>query len=248
MRRSALAGRRGKTLIWLLVGLLIGGAAGAGAVYVLKRGKAGIPGGPRLGAAEEVAMIPADSIAFVHLRARDLWKSEEMADLRKVLDKAGPEALKMLDEGFVPAPSTLERATLVVLAGPSQKVNRPGGPPPGSRIAASRRPRTPSLSASSVSLSPSTVDAGQDRVLPEAAGKNEKGKEYFVDEQKGLGIYFPNDKVMVVGMAAGMEEFVKKQTPEGKTGPLNARSRWPPRAAGTSSARSTSTSTSTPSC
>jgi hypothetical protein len=116
-------------LIWLLVGLLIGGAAGAGTVYVLKRGKAGIPGGPRLGAAEEVAMIPADSIAFVHFRARDLWKSEELTDLRKVLDKAGPDALRMLDEGFVPAPSTLERATLVVLAGPSQKGNRPGGPP-----------------------------------------------------------------------------------------------------------------------
>ena len=91
MQHSAHTHRCGKTLLWLLVGLLIGGAAGAAAVYVLKKGKAGIPGGPRLGNAEEVSMIPADSLGFVHIRARDLWKTEELADFRKVLD-GRPEA------------------------------------------------------------------------------------------------------------------------------------------------------------
>jgi len=208
-------------LLWLLVGLLLGGAAGAGAVYVLKRGKNGIPGGPRLGAAEEVSMIPADSIAFVHIRARDIWKSEELADFRKVLDRAGPDALNILDEGFVPKPSTMDRATLVVLAGPP-KGNRPGAP--GLGAPDHGPPITPPENPLVIGILSFTAEFDANQVkaayFPDADGKKENGKEFYIDEKKGLGIHFPSNKVMVVGMAAGVEEFVKKQTPDAKNGPL----------------------------
>jgi uncharacterized protein DUF1559 len=222
MQHGAQRGRCGKTLLWLLVGLLIGGAAGAGAVYVLKKGKTGIPGGPRLGAAEEVSMIPADSIAFVHIRARDIWKSEELADFRKVLDRAGPDALKMLDEGFVPAPSTMDRATLVVLAGPPPKGNRPGAlgqpaPDHGSPIVPPENPLVVGILSFTAEFDANQVRAAY---FPDADAKKENGKEFYVDEKKGLGIHFPNNKVMVVGMAAGVEQFVKKQTPDARSGPL----------------------------
>src|SRR5262245_16554515 len=109
--------RRGRAAILLLIGLLVGGAAGAGAVYLLKRGKAGIPGGPRLGPAEELNMVPASAGGFVHIRLRDLWHTEGFAEFRKIVERAGPDALKALDEGFVPAPSTIDCMTLVFMRG-----------------------------------------------------------------------------------------------------------------------------------
>jgi len=214
--------------LWLLVGLLIGGAVGAGAVYTLKRGKAGIPGGPRLGAAEELAMVPADSIAFIHFRARDVWKSEDLADLRKVIDKAGPDALKLLDEGFLPPPSTLDRATLMLLANPeapkrgiqpAPQVNfgQPGASQPSAPpIAFPEQPLVVGMISFTEKFEPVQVKSAY---LPAAMAKNVNGKEYFVDEQKQIGLYFPNDRVIVVGMAAGVAEFVKKQTADGKSAP-----------------------------
>ena len=52
--------------------------------------------------------------------------------------------------------------------------------------------------------------------------KAANGKEYWVEESKKIGAYFPNDKVMVIGMADGVAEFVRKQTADGKptAGPL----------------------------
>ncbi len=91
----------------------------------------------------------------------------------------------------------------------------------GSRLQSDHAAREPPRSsASSASPRRSTATQVKTAYFPEATGKNENGKEYFVDEGKGLGVYFPNDKVMVVGMAAGVEEFVKKQTPDSKNGPL----------------------------
>ena len=214
MQNPAHSHRCGKTVMWLLAGVLIGGAAGAGAVYVMKQGKAGVPGGPRLGNAEEVDLIPADSLGFVHVRARDLWKTHELADVRKVLDRAGDDALKILDEGFVPSPSTLDRATLVILAGKTDdKKNAPPIPNPDFPITPPDNPQVVGILSFT---EPFDVNQVKSAYFPNAAAKNEKDKEYFVDEQKGLGVYFPNNRVMVVGMAAGIELFIKKQLPEGK--------------------------------
>ena len=223
MRHSALDRRWGKTLLWLLVGLLIGGAAGAGAVYALKRGKNGIPGGPRLGKADELAMVPGDSIAFVHVRARDLWKAEDLADLRKVIEKAGPEALKVLDDGFVPAPSTLDRATVIFLPRPGA-AKAPGAPavgganqrfgPPPSPVPGPDNPLIVGMLAFTEKFDASQV---KEAYLKNAKAKNEGGKEYFVDEVKDIGVHFPNDKVIVVGMAQGVAEFLKRQKGDGKS-------------------------------
>jgi uncharacterized protein DUF1559 len=225
MMRLAIHNRRwGRTWMWLLVGLLIGGAAGAGTVYVLKRGKAGIPGGPRLGNAEELAMVPADAVGFVHIRARDIWKAEEMADFRKVIERAGPEALKLIDDNFVPKPSSLDRATLVIFNNPA----RHAPPPPPAKAAKGKAPLPPPSQPTgsaeailAVGLLSFNEDYDAEQVkaayLPNAVSKQgAHSKEYWVDETKGFGFYFPNKRVMVLGMAAGVAEFVKKQTADGK--------------------------------
>ena len=125
MLLGALKRRGGRAALCLVVGLLVGGAAGAAAVYLVKRGKAGIEGGPRLGEAAEMAHVPADAAGFVHIRLRDVWHTEGFAELRKIVEKAGPQAKATLDESFVPAPSSIDRMTLVFF-----KVPKATEPPP----------------------------------------------------------------------------------------------------------------------
>ena len=45
-----------------------------------------------------------------------MWKSEFLTEFRKIVEKAGPENLALLDEGFVPKPSTLDSVTLAMMA------------------------------------------------------------------------------------------------------------------------------------
>ena len=65
----------------------------------------------------DLAAIPGDALGFVHVRVADVWKTDAMADIRKVFQKAGDKALAELDAQFVPAPSTIERVTMVLLPG-----------------------------------------------------------------------------------------------------------------------------------
>ncbi len=59
----------------------------------------------------DLALVPADAIGFIHVRAADLWKNDAFADIRKTFEKAGPKALAALDSQFVPKISTFDRAT-----------------------------------------------------------------------------------------------------------------------------------------
>jgi hypothetical protein len=205
--------RRGVLL--LLIGLLLGGAAGAGTMYWIKRDKKGGPN-PKLGVANEIAMIPADSIGFVHLRARDVWKSEQFAEVRKIIEKAGPDVLAALDENFVPAPSSLDHLTLVLMKNPD------ADPVPSSRKQLIQMPE--GIEPVGVLSFTEKYDAAKVRasVIPDARMIRIGGKEYWQDQRRDLAAYFPSDTVLVIGTAVGVSEFVKKQRDDGKPseGPL----------------------------
>src|SRR3954469_2731905 len=62
----------------------------------------------------DLAAVPGSALGFAHVRIAEIWKGEALKEIRGVLAKAGPEYLKMLDERFVPAPSTIERVTIIV--------------------------------------------------------------------------------------------------------------------------------------
>src|SRR5947209_6510766 len=66
-------------------------------------------------AAPELALVPADAAGFVHVRLADIWKNDMFLQMRKTWERAGPKALAALDMQFVPAPSTLSRATAFML-------------------------------------------------------------------------------------------------------------------------------------
>src|SRR5690242_2661982 len=63
----------------------------------------------------DLALVPADAAGFVHVRLADVWKHDAMKEYRKIVEKAGPQALAALDEQFVPPPSTIDRVTAVAL-------------------------------------------------------------------------------------------------------------------------------------
>ncbi len=106
--------RGGKVVAGLLVGLLVGGAGVGG--YALYKGRdANRPGADAaLEPADELAMVPADALGFVHVRAADLLKTDALAEIRRMIEAAGPDALKNLDDAFIPAPSAVRRLTVVV--------------------------------------------------------------------------------------------------------------------------------------
>lgn len=244
MMRGTPRRRGGRAWVWLVAGLLAGGAIGAGTMYILNRGKSGIPGGPRLGEAKELAMVPADATGFIHVRARDIWKSEYLTEFRKAVDKAGPDSLKILDEGFVPAPSTLDRMTVVFLRG-GDAVTPKGLPPKGFPKGAPPVPMPkggPPMLPGGLDLpfdAPSSTDFANSVVIlafnepfdsakvrntymPQGTSRTIDGKEVWQDKAADLGLYFSGETIMVIGPAGGVEQFVAKQKDTQPAGPLSA--------------------------
>jgi hypothetical protein len=58
-------------------------------------------------------LVPADAAGFVHVRVADLWRSEALSELRQILAKAGPGALQLLEQKYVPAPADVESVTVI---------------------------------------------------------------------------------------------------------------------------------------
>jgi len=65
----------------------------------------------------DLALVPADALGFVHVRAAELWKRDVFAPFRQTFEKAGPKVLAALDEQFVPKVSTFDRVTGVLMVG-----------------------------------------------------------------------------------------------------------------------------------
>ncbi|QJW93581.1 DUF1559 family PulG-like putative transporter [Frigoriglobus tundricola] len=232
---SGTVGRRGgRAALWLVVGLLVGGTVGAGAAYLIKRGKDGVSGGPRLGKAEEMDFVPADAAGFIHVRVRGLWHTEAFADFRKLVEKAGPQAKAVIDDSFVPAPSTLDRVTLVFIKTAPQML--PLGQPPKGKgplpkgkgafpPAAPQPPGVPfgndflpvpvavdDIKAAVVIAFSAPFDAGSVRstYLKAATQVKHGDREYWDDPGASIAAYFPSDTVMVLSNGDGMKAYLAK--------------------------------------
>ena len=188
--------RSGRAALALLVGLLVGGWVGGGLVWVLNRHKYQNPSvvpDVALAKAEEVELVPADAAGFAHIRVTDVWHTEAMSEFRKVLEKAGPDAAKALDDGFVPAPSTLERATVFVLPHPQ---NDPGPLP------------VIGILAFSMAFDSAKV---REANMPAAEEKTAGSKKFWVDRERGLAVSFPSDRVILLGVDAAMGRYLAKE-------------------------------------
>src|SRR5262245_822885 len=73
----------------------------------------------------DLAAVPPGALGFLHVRAADLWKLDALKELRDMIKKAGPNALKAFDDRFVPAPSTIDRITVFALMPGEQLPHEP---------------------------------------------------------------------------------------------------------------------------
>ena len=128
----------------------------------------------------ELAVVPPDAIAFVHVRLADLWKSEAFKDFRDLIQKAGPKAIQAFDKRFVPHPSTLDRLTFFVL-------------PPGGAL------RDPQPIVVLTTSAPINKEQFLQSAVPGAVEKKAKAGSYYDDAKTRTGISFLGDRAFLFG-------------------------------------------------
>ena len=147
----------------------------------------------------DLAMVPADAIGFVHVRLADLWKNDVFREVRKTWLAAGDEALKALDEQFVPAPSSLDRVTVFAL------------PDPGGKL-----PRLFGVIAFSA---PFDRDKLVKAYFPDAKTRQVSGKTVYTPRGSAeVAVTFPDDRHVLIGANEGIDGYLSK--PPAKDGPL----------------------------
>ncbi|HEY8503525.1 MAG TPA: DUF1559 domain-containing protein, partial [Gemmataceae bacterium] len=150
--------------------------------------------------APELKLVPGDALAFAHVRLAEIWSGPAMKEVREIIRKAGPEAIRAFDERFVPHPSTLERLTLIVLH-PAGK--GPGGGEP-----------VPLLVLSTTG--PIEREAFL-RSLGEPAREVRAG-DATVYAVRDTALHFADDRTLLFGPREGVEPFLQK--PRSSEGPL----------------------------
>lgn len=146
----------------------------------------------------DLALVPADAVGFVHVRAGDIWKNEMFAGFRQTFEKSGPKALAALDAQFVPKISTFDRATGFLLLDERQH------PIPFIVLRF-----TAPFNATDV------VKA----YMPDAEKTNHGGKTIYHGERLDLDLYFPDDRHIMVAPAGVMTTYLRHESPQ--TGPMS---------------------------
>ncbi len=140
----------------------------------------------------DLAMVPGDAAGFVHIRLADIWKHDMMKGMRDTVQSAGIKALTAFEKQVYPSPSTIERATVVVLA-----------PKEGAR-------GEPII----VGIVRFTEAFDSDKIVklyvPNAVTAKANGKTLYGDKESGLGIHFPDDKHLIIGPAEAVEAFISR--------------------------------------
>jgi len=168
----------------------------AAAVYVFSPAPeaAAQPGG----AAPELALVPADAAGFVHVRAADIWKSDVFAEFRKTWERAGAKVIADLDKQFVPAPTSLARATGFVIMTPDK------GPIPVGIL------------SFSAPFNPADVAK---TYLPNGRARKTGGKTIYTSPGgDNIALYMPDNQTIVVTEKEAMAEYLSR--PVAKDGPL----------------------------
>ncbi len=128
----------------------------------------------------DLALVHPDALGFVHVRLGDVWKHETLADLRKLIAKAGPMALAAIDEQYAPKPSTAERITVLALP-PDDGKEEP-------RVLAVLRFREAF-----------DAEAVRKTFAPTGVSKKAGTKEYFADESSRTAVYVADKQTLLVG-------------------------------------------------
>ena len=139
----------------------------------------------------DLTLIPGNAAGFVHVEVAKVWKTDAMAEIRKIVERAGPKAFAALDADYKPKPSTLDRVTLVMLAIKGPEL---------------RDSKMVTILAFNEAF---VADDVRKLYMPKAEPKKANGKEYYTDELYGMSLHFADDRTVVFGDAESLPAFLK---------------------------------------
>jgi prepilin-type processing-associated H-X9-DG protein len=148
----------------------------------------------------DLALISKEHVGFVQVRLADLWKSESFAPVRTLVAKAGPEMLRVFDQRFVPAPSSVERLTVIVTA------------------AAQNAAIAPELVLVITTSRPFDRQKLEKSLLPEGATKKTGKFEMFVDANREVALRVFDERTFAFGAPQAIENLCVQ--PRGQAGKL----------------------------
>ncbi|HEX3146959.1 MAG TPA: DUF1559 domain-containing protein [Gemmataceae bacterium] len=142
----------------------------------------------------DLALVPQDGMAFVHIRVAELWGHESLKDVRTILKKAGDEAIATLDKRFAELPSNVERITLWL--GPTKSKHEFDGD--ALFVIRLLRPADPKVIRT--------------LLLPE--GTEKKGKRFtWSSDAMGAALLIADDRTFVLGSRAEVAKIADGMPP-----------------------------------
>jgi len=178
--------RRG-SILTVLAGLL---AVVLGVARPLTTAMAAPPAGSPL------ALVPADAVAFAHVKLGEVWNSDLASMFRTSFEKAGAKAIAALDEQLDPPPAAFESFTFFLLINDQ-------GPLPFAIISFNRKLDETKLVK---------------HFFPNAESKTLSGKSVHVNGQEA--IHFVSDRQVIFSTREGMTQYLAK--PVEAAGPMRA--------------------------
>ena len=194
-----------------------------------------------LPAADEFDLIPADAAGFAHVRAADLWKTDALAEYRRVVGKAGDDAAQGARRGLRPRPVHPRPGDR---GGALQTRHSEGAArhrlPPAEGRAGSSSPRPlpvdsrPDLDVVGILTFSAPFDPVKVREanLPKAVKFIAGEAEVWGDEGSGTAIAARGDRTLIVGSDEAVRAFLSRPNDgrrPARPGPEAGRRRHPSR-------------------
>jgi len=146
----------------------------------------------------DLSLIGDEHIGFVQIRLADLWKSDSFAPIRTLVTKAGPEMRAVFDQRFVPAPSSVERFTLIFAA----NAQGPAAVPEPVLVVTTSRP-----------FDRAKLIKG---LLPEGVAARIGKWTSYVDADRGAALCVLDERTFALGPSAAVNKLAVK--PRGQAG------------------------------
>lgn len=155
----------------------------------------------------DLALVPHDAAAFFHIRAADVYQADVLTDIRRLVNAAGPEALKDFQSKFAPDLSTIDRITLVMLT--PQTIAQPF-------------PSVDPESVSAVVIVRTSKPYDRLKVMQTLGSREKQYKRhvYYFNEEMWSGLVFADNQTFLIGSEDALIKYWEMMQAAKKDGAL----------------------------
>jgi len=157
----------------------------------------------------DLDLVPRDAAGFVHVRTAELWKSEWLGDLRRLIARAGQPSLQVFLNKFAPDLSTVDRVTFVMVTPKTLGEPFPNGEPEG-------------MSALLVVHTSKPYDRLRAIAALGPREKLYKRNLYYFNEDLWSGLALIDNQTLVFGSEDALVRFFDGNRERSADGPLQA--------------------------